>query len=639
MIKSFFLKHRVIIFFLIFALLIRLPWLYTTVHKDEGQIGYVAWRWLSGENLYTELNDNKPPLLYMIYSIPILLFGNTIIPIRILSNILFLVSIVFFFKLVENTVSKKIALLSTSFYTVFMSIPVFEGYFALSEIFLTPFLIASVYSLEKYFFIKKPYLLFIASILASISVLIKHQAIFIFLFIASTLLIYEKKNKLRKIVSVILIPVVVLLFLFMFYRENFLSFLNINWLTFKSPIGFASGYKHYSFNLTIFLEGSLLFLFSITGLIKAFKSENKKTNLFFLWLVPALLFTLAPPAYGRYYLFLIPPLAVFSGVGFDHLVKNYKNKKVLLLLAVILFIITCILVIKQFPNSNMDTNHFKYRWAILDSYDQQKELAEYVKRTTDPTDEIFVFGWEPSVYWMSERTPPKSLGFSYRSTMSNWTYLEPVLTGKKYLRLVIFLHDYTFLTGSNDFFSNEKKIYGATIYELKTKTDYCYFILACKDRDKSLCKLILTPVYNHMCSAILNTKEDSCYKIKTPPARDECLFLVAVEKQDLNICNMIKNKDLFTFCTSRLRKEFDYAACISLFSSQYNEEYAVSRCTRDYARYKNDTQECNRITSLDEALFCKTVTSQDKTYCENISNDLLRAYCMAYSTSDERYCP
>lgn len=632
MIKRFFSKHKVIILFLIFALLIRLPWLYTTVHKDEGQIGYVAWRWLSGENLYTELNDNKPLLLYVIYSLPILLFGNTVIPIRILNDLFFLVSIIFFFKLVENIFSKKTALFSALFYTVFMSVPVFEGYFALSEPLLMPFLIISVYSLERYFSTRKCYLLFMASLFASISILIKHQAVFIFLFMASTFFIYKEKNKVRKILSIISIPAAITVFLLIFYNKTLFYFLKINWSTFQSSIGVAAGYRHYSFNLIIILEGSLLFLFSILGLVKVFQSKKNKQDLFFLsWLIFALLFSLIPPAYGRYYIFLIPPLAVFSGISMGYFIKDYKNKKILLLLALVFLIATCALVTKQFPNSKLDTEHFKYGWAYLDSYEQQKGLADYVKSTTSPKDEIFVFGWEPSVYWMSERMPPKSLGFSFREALFDWSYLGRVLVNQDDLKQVIILGDYPTLFLNDDFFFNNKRIYGADVYEINAYTDRCYLALTFKDRDDTLCDLISTPVYKHMCYAVLNKNLDKCYKINFLPGRDECLFFVASEKQDIKICNLIRDVDLLTFCTSRLRNEFNHTACANFFT-------APARCVRYYAIFKKDTKECDNLSSTDDMLICKALISSDEAYCEGIHDGSVRSYCIAYTTSDASYC-
>lgn len=461
-------KYKIVLLLLLLALLLRLPWLYTIVHKDEGQIGYVAWRWMSGEHLYSELNDNKPPLLYVIYSIPILFFGNSIIPIRIWSNIFFLISIIFFFKLMEHAFSKKTASLSTLFYTVFMSIPAFEGYFALSEIFLTPFLMISIYSIVRYVSIKKTYLILVSSTCATISALIKHQSVFIFFVLISAFFLYKEKNKTKKIMFFILTPLAVLVFMCLFYNTSLYYFLRITWLTFfKSPFGLAAGYRYYPYNLTILAEGSILFLFSMMGLLRFIKSKKEKKTYFFLsWLFFAALFALIPPAYGRYYLFLIPPLAVFAGIGLNYSIDNYFNKKIFIALVAVLSLITGTLVANHFPDSNLNMGHFQYKYSGLESYDQQKRIAEYVKTTTKPADEIFVLDWEPVIYWMSERTPPKDLGFSQNPAWMDPSRLRWALEKQKNLKLVIFTRDLSFLEDYFYFLTNKKVIHGVIVYEM-----------------------------------------------------------------------------------------------------------------------------------------------------------------------------
>jgi len=461
-------KYKVILLLLLLALFLRLPWLYTVVHKDEGQMGYVAWRWASGERLYTEVIDNKPPLVYAIYSCSILLFGNTIIPIRILSNIFFLISVLFFFKIVGHSLPKKIANMSTLFYVVFMSLPAFEGYFALSEIFLLPFLTASIYFTLRYSLTRKSCFMFISSVCATISVLIKHQSVFIFFVLVCMFFLYKEGSKVKKIALFSLIPLAVLIFTYVFYKNDLYSFLQASWVTFfKSHSGFASGYRPYQYNIPILAEGSLLLLFSIIGLLKFAKLKKEVKNLLFLcWLFFATFFAFIPPAHGRYFLFLIPPMAVFAGIGLEYSISNYFNKKLFITLVAILLLITGTLVANHFPNSNLNMGHFQYGYSSLKSYNQQKKISEYVKTNTNTEDKIFVFDWEPVIYWMSERTPPKSLGFSQNLAWRDPSRLRWDLEKQKDLKLVIFIRDISFLEDYFYFLANKKVVYGIPVYEV-----------------------------------------------------------------------------------------------------------------------------------------------------------------------------
>lgn len=641
MIKKKFLKHKAIIFLLVLALLLRFPWLYTTIEKDEGQFGYVAWRWMSGDSLYTELTDNKPPLLYILYSIPILLFGNGIIPIRILNNLLFLVSIIFFFKFIKNFFSKKIAIFSILFYIVFMNIPVFEGYLAMSESLLTPFLIMSVYFFERYISTKRIYFIFISSIFALISLLIKQQAIFIFLLLISGLFIYKERNKIKKTFFIILIPTIAILSIFFLDNQLFPNLFRRTWAELTlSSMGFASGYEHYGYNLLIIIEGSVLFLFFIIGLIKMFRSKRKERDYFLIsWLFLASLFALVPPAYGHYYIFLIPPLAIFAGIGIIYSINTSQNKKLFALLTTALLLFTGALVIGHFPDSSLDTKYLRYGWSSLENYDQQIELAKFIKDTTKPTDEIFIFEWEPVIYWLSERLPPKSMGFSYSPRLAEWSYLRDILRKQKNLTKVIFLYEYEGIEEYFDFLSNKKIVYGVTVYEKNTNIDYCYLNLAYKTQDKSICGFISTSFLKQYCSALLSLDFYSCYNITRSTIRDRCLASIALEKKDNNICNRIKNKDFFDFCNSRLKGDLDYTSCVNSLGLEYGEKGAEYMCRRDYAISINgDIRQCDYIKDFDASFLCKERVTSDKTYCENISDKWIYASCMADATLDIDYC-
>ena len=77
------------------SLTIRLLWLFTPVVRDEGAVGYVAMVWSKGVLPYqAPMASVNPPLAYVLYLLPSAIFGNNIIPVRILNDALFIVSIV-----------------------------------------------------------------------------------------------------------------------------------------------------------------------------------------------------------------------------------------------------------------------------------------------------------------------------------------------------------------------------------------------------------------------------------------------------------------------------------------------------------------------------------------------------------------
>lgn len=402
-IKRFISKNKVLLLLILLALLLRIPWLYTTIERDEGVFGYSTWRMLSGDKNYLEMWDVKPPFLHLLYAIPLYFFGNSIIPVRIFNNILFLISIVFFFKLVESFFLKRTACFSTLFYAVFMNVRIFQGYLALSESFLTPFLIISIYLFKKYTESKKYYLLISCSIFATASIFIKLQSIFIYLLLTSGVFIYKGGYKIRKILIITSPLLLVGLIIFFVNDALILNLLQLTWQRiFHQSIEHFSGYRPFGYNWVIFLEGSLLWLFSLIGIIKVLKSKFEKDTFFiFSWSILAFIFTIIPPAYGHYYTFSIPPLSIFAGIGARYVIISKQNKKLFFTLVIVLIILTLWLIIN--PSSKLGLDSYHWRVSSLKSYDQQVFLSKYIKNITSPEDKILIWGWEPSIYWLSER--------------------------------------------------------------------------------------------------------------------------------------------------------------------------------------------------------------------------------------------
>jgi hypothetical protein len=636
MVKRFLLKHRTIIILLFLALLLRFPWLYSAIEQDEGQFGYITWRWMSGDGLYTDLIDNKPPLLYTIYYAPIFFFGNSIIPVRVLNNLLFLVSVIFFFELTKNWFTRKIAFFSTLFYTIFMNIPPFEGYLAMSESLLMPFLILSVYCFEKYISTRKEHLIFASSFFASLSLLIKQQAVFIFFLLIGGLFIYEEKNKIRKIIFVIFVPlVIIILVMHLLESRLFLDLLQLTWIELtQSPMGFASGYMPFEYNFRILLAGSGLFLFSAVGLIKILRSVKKEREYFLvLWLSLASLFTLIPPAYGHYYLFLIPPGAIFAGIGVVYSIKAQQNKRLFILLIIILLLVTELVVLNNLPNSNLGIKWLEHRSSSLESYNQQIRFAEFIKNSTNSTDEIFISGWEPTVYWLSERLPFGGVRASYHPKLNSLAGLK----NQGNLTLVIFFDDSENVTKHYDFLSDETIIYGVKVYNKKVYYDPCYLNIVRQNRDKNICEFVSAPL-KPWCFAYASLNVYNCYNITNPVIMDECFTTIALEKKDGNICNLVRNADFLNYCESRLKEGFNYTACINSFSLAEGKKWAEYTCRIYYARFVDDIHQCDYIKNSDKSSLCKERVTSNQVYCENILDIDTYAYCMADATLDANYC-
>lgn len=396
-INKFLIKYRILFLFILLALLLRLPWLFTTIERDEGIFGYTAWRALSGDPLYyTE--DNKPPLLYLLYALPISIFGNSIIPIRIFNNLLFLISIIFFFLLVKKEYGKKLAIPASIFYIFFMNLPASEGPLAVSESFMIPFFIISIYFFCL--FLKKQKLLHLGLSIALMcfASLVRHNALGGLLLIYFLLL---KKNKL-KYREVFLMGIPFILFLisiiyFLYINQiSDISNIILSIYTIRSSIPFE-------YSLLIILESSFLLLFTLVGITIVIKKKQiKKYLLIILWILFLIPFLFFPGSF-HHILTFIPPLAIFAGLGFNLVLKR-KKKRIFVLISILFLILSLFLISKQYPDYHFKLGELEIRYSDLEDYREQIRISKYLKNRIPFNETIFIWeAWEPGIYWLSER--------------------------------------------------------------------------------------------------------------------------------------------------------------------------------------------------------------------------------------------
>src|SRR4030042_5211709 len=93
---------------------------------------YVAMVWSHGLSPYSYPNAAvNPPLTYLMYLLALPIFGNTIIPERMINNALFAISIVILYLIAKDWYNEKVGLVTASFYGLFMSAPIFETHLAI----------------------------------------------------------------------------------------------------------------------------------------------------------------------------------------------------------------------------------------------------------------------------------------------------------------------------------------------------------------------------------------------------------------------------------------------------------------------------------------------------------------------------
>jgi len=114
------------------------PWWY----GDENIYGAVAQAIMSGKMLYVQVWDNKPPLIYLIYGLNYLIFGNNLLTLRLFNGLLALLGVFSFLRITQFfDIPKKISKVSTIFYILISTI-LFEGTIFNGENIFVPLVLA-----------------------------------------------------------------------------------------------------------------------------------------------------------------------------------------------------------------------------------------------------------------------------------------------------------------------------------------------------------------------------------------------------------------------------------------------------------------------------------------------------------------
>jgi Dolichyl-phosphate-mannose-protein mannosyltransferase len=131
---------------LLLALLWRVPSLFDPPWvNDEGTYFAVAQAMSHGFRLYSDVWENKPPALYLLYSAVYHSVGPSLVAIRLLAALAVLATAVLVFQIALRFTGHRAALLAAMIYGLLMDVPFLEGTTGNAEVFLSVFTALGVY--------------------------------------------------------------------------------------------------------------------------------------------------------------------------------------------------------------------------------------------------------------------------------------------------------------------------------------------------------------------------------------------------------------------------------------------------------------------------------------------------------------
>jgi 4-amino-4-deoxy-L-arabinose transferase-like glycosyltransferase len=319
--KGFVLTFLIIFLVVIF---IRQIWLFSVIERDEGGIALVSLQWINGLLPYVNSFNNAGPLAYVAYLVSTLLFGTNFIPIRLINNTIFFLSIIPFYLCTKDWFDKNVALISSFFYGIFMSAPIYEGQLVLTSSLSAPIVVFCVFFCSRYLMKNSRKALVTSAFLLSIATLIKVLvAPGFFLLIGAVALRYlhntQKNHHAKELLKDLLIVVLgfsILPIIFVLYFAWMGASGNLIAVFISSAIGHQSlPDVPFGISLYVVAQGLPLWIFAILGFRYSFSKWGKFRLFLIGWIIFAVVIAAFPPHFGHRYIYLVAPVSILAGVG------------------------------------------------------------------------------------------------------------------------------------------------------------------------------------------------------------------------------------------------------------------------------------------------------------------------------------
>ena len=427
----FLIAISVVFFILRFPSLFEPNW-----YGDEGIYQTLGIAMNAEKLLYRDAFDNKPPLLYFLYS----LVSSDQFAIRFLSLIAGILAIAAFYFLAKKLFENRNAVfISTGFFAVLFGLPLIEGNIANAENFmLLPNILAAIIvlkSLETDVQNKRNKLLLSAGLILGISFLLKivalfdFAAFFVFLIFANSSKGFLDMFKIKNLIGELKITLPFILgFIAPIFLAALFFLINNAFPYFLKAVLFNNvGYVNYG-NKFIIPQGLLIFKIILLLLFSLFVFSKRKIygNSFmfiFLWLGFSLFnayFSQRP--YTHYVLVLLPSFSLMLGLFI--LNKNFSKLSGIVILTI--FIVLLLSFNFYTKTAFYYQNFISFLLAQKSVYSYQRffdkntpndyDLAGYINSRSIPSDNIFIWGNNAQVYKLTEKLPPGRYTVSYHIT-------------------------------------------------------------------------------------------------------------------------------------------------------------------------------------------------------------------------------
>lgn len=434
------IKDILILFsFISLVIILRLSAFFQSVFDhDESLYLLVANSLLEGNAPYTNVWDNKPPGIYFVYALGLIIFGNNIISIRIITCLAVAITCFLLYRLGKIiTKDSKLGLIAGIFYAIFSLEN--GGLGGNTEIFFTPFVVLGFYLLfslknsPENPISKQKITLLIIGLTMGFALQIKQVVLFDFiaiLIILSLRLFEERKNVKKSILQEILscfawlllgftIPTIVIIIGFSL-TGNFQDYWYANFTANSKRIGNES-FSLVTLGFALFIQLKVnfflwfcLFLTPFYWLDANSKSRKELTYLL-IWFVMSFLGVSAPKTFfTHYFLQLLPSLSLISAYVIFQSIFTLQGLKKINKIILLALILVMPIVTQIYPKLNTTIKYPFNRFVKGQKNwgDTPAMISDYLKNRIDDNDYIYVFDYQPIIYYLTRSKIPTKYPFT-----------------------------------------------------------------------------------------------------------------------------------------------------------------------------------------------------------------------------------
>jgi hypothetical protein len=423
---------------------VRIRLLTVPLERDEGEYAYMGQLLLKGIPPFQNAYTMKLPGVSILYSLFMLLFGQTIAGIHLGLLMINATCILLVYILARRLLGRDAAIISCSSYAILSISQAVYGVFAHATHFVVMFTLAGFITLKYYLDGRKGALfIFLSGLCFGVAFTMKQHAALLVAF-AFLFLIWRSKVHFRSgrtfftlscclfLLGTIIPYTLIVIWMvragtfsrFWFWTVQYAS-------VYASGASFADGIANLKYFLNELKAEYPLWLLAVVGfVILCIRHTGQIDRLFlfgffcfsFLSICPGLYFT------GHYFVMLLPPISMLIGFSFSSVSQFLSSCRLGKYLQYIPLFLMMVAIGYGFYHEKeylftltpLEVSRVTYG---ANPFPEALQIALYLKEHTSANDRIVVFGSEPEIYFYADRLSATGHIYMY-GLMDNQPYAE-----------------------------------------------------------------------------------------------------------------------------------------------------------------------------------------------------------------------